>query len=273
MTTEVQARPDTIAPQAGNVEIASPEVLTTAEAAPVEAVETVVEPTPEVKAPPRGIADFSDDELAEEPKVKDLLRRREQSARDRTQAEADQRALAASQQYVARTEYVEEIASAFTVSEDGVVTPDRRRLNTVTEKIENGLTARVQNETYRALNDMLPHDGLTAAQQQQLRSAGPQWVAQYLDLIAEARAEQRLPGKRTEWEADYRKQQEARATVQARETASAARTTTGATPVTGRAAVSYGSQRDIDRAHMNGDITTAQLKELRDSGQYAALEF
>ena len=239
----------------------------------------VAEAVPEaevVAAPvPRAIADYADDELEAEPKVKDLLRRREQSIRDRATEAEKRRSDAALQQYVARGEYVDELNSAYLVDEQtGAVQTDRRKLGDVVGKLQGALATQTSAQAYNALNQMLPYENLPAETRERIRTAGPEWMASYLDAIAEHRAAQREPESRKQWEAEYTKTQAARAVVAQREAASAARVAAGPTPgLVGGALKTFASKRELDRAHMDGDITTAQLREWRDSGRYSALPF
>src|SRR3989304_2459452 len=118
---------ESIPAEAGNVPDAS-ELITPEVIAPVPA-EAEAAPTAQVEVPPqpRSIADLSDDELADDPKAKSITARREQSARDRAAHEAQVRADAELQQYVARGEYQDELDAAYVVDEQtGAVRVDRK---------------------------------------------------------------------------------------------------------------------------------------------------
>lgn len=273
-----------VAEAPAKIEVTEGNVAETLEIPAPAAVEPVVEaaeaaPQTEVPqpAPPRAIADYADDELEAEPKVKELLRRREQSIKDRATALERQRSDAALQQYVARGEYVDDLASAYTIEGAAgmeTIQADRKKLGDVVGKLQGALAAQTSAQAYSALNEMLPYEGLPAETRERIRTAGPEWMAAYIDAIADARAAEREPERRKQWEADYAKQQAAKAVVREREAASGARQTIGATTgLTGSAPKTFASRRELDRAHMDGEITTATAKEWRDSGRYADLPF
>lgn len=273
MTTEQAVAP--IAEPEGNVadplELVTPEVTTPVEDAAEAAAEAPVEAAP----PPKSIADLSDEELENEPRVRERIRRTEQSIRDRAVAEEQRRADERLQQYMARGEYAEELASAYSLDQaTGTVSADRRKLGDVVGRLQAALTTQTSGQAYAALNALLPFETLPAEARERIRLAGNGWMQSYIDAIADHRATEREPEKRKVWQAEYVKEQSARATAAERKAASDARQSAGPTSgITGGPPTSFASRREIDRAHMDGALTTAQVKEWRDSGRYAALPF
>lgn len=272
MTTEVQ--PDTIQTETGSIteDFALPAEAEIADETGVEAA--VTEPVAtETAAPSKPLYELPDDELPAD--ARELIRRREQAATDRARAAEQRQADERLAGYVARGEYTDELATAYSVDDAGNVQVDRNRIQEIVGRVQGGLAQRASAQAYQELSAILPFDAMGAEGRERVREAGDNWIGAYLKEIGTHLANQSEPERRKAWEADFRKAEQARQTVAQREQASDARSQNrGATTgINGAAPSTYSTRREIDLAHMNGQISTRDYTEWRTSGRYAGLPF
>lgn len=263
MTTEVS--PDTIAPETGSIteEFALPAEAEVADETVVAAA--VAEPVAtETAAPPRPLYERSEDEWPED--VRETIRRREQAATDRARAAEQRQADERLAGYVARGEYTDELATAYSVDADGNVQVDRSRVNDIVGRLQGGLAQRASAQAYQTLSQILPYADMGAEGRERVREAGDNWIAAYLTEIGTHLARTHEPEQKKQWEADYRRQQQERATVQQREQASAARVESAA-PTAGIVgagpAGQIASMADADAAYDSGTLSHDQYIEQR----------
>lgn len=269
---------DTFAPAVDNI-VEAPEAPVVETEAPVESpVEAVAaEAEAPERAATRPLYELPDDELPAD--ARELIRRREQAAHDRALAEANRQKDVELAGWVTNEGYTDELATAYSVDATGDVQVDRNHVRNTAGRMRAGFRNDAQAEMYQGLAAIVPFEELGAEGREQVRAAGDNWIPAYVQEAVKHLAAQNEaktePERRKAYEAEFRKAEQARQTVAQREQASDARTQNrGATTgINGAAPSTFSSKREIDRAHMNGDITTAQLREWRDSGRYSQLPF
>ena len=278
---------DTAAPEVGN---AAPQTTQPVEAPPDQSAEIAPESAtiaaPEtVEAPSLpDLAGFSDDQLREHPAFKSLLSREQESARRRHEDEQSAALRTQRVQFMQSKGYSEQVKAAAR-NENGALVFDEEALEKAADDFYAGSQTYHMADLNTVVNERLGDYRVTPEEMRKFTEASkrfdqnPTKTAEFAGVlfeIAEAAAVERAkPELRKEIEREVRHEFEQAAEAERRRQAGETRNgNSGPTRgLSGSPATSWSTQLEIDIAHVNGDLTTAQLRALRNSGEYGRLPY
>lgn len=241
------------------------------------------EAEPETESPPvRSIDDYSEDELREHPKFKDLLARNEESIRRKSENEATKRMAAQQAKVVARDSIANTIGGLLNaVRQFGEDNPgqqiDPNWIQQQAMQIANAASGHYFRETSDLFSGLLasktPQEHkFTAEQMTKLQSlhedvqAGrvhPLDLYDYrLDLLAEAKVAAQLPKLKQEWEKEYRAAEKARAETNSLRTNDAQRGSQPRPTTGGSASAPVDARSILDSASPTDPAYRAAYKEV-----------
>lgn len=279
---------DTAAPEAAvtadPVTEAPPSDLTveTPETAEVESPETVEQPeAPETEAPRNPLDDLDEDSLLEHPKVKDILARREESARRKAEHEANTRKAAEDLQWTQARGYVNDLADVLrgSIAED----EDGKAVMRLDPSKVEGIINRVWATNVRGsvgVMAKLVHDErlsdfkFSSEDTKRLQDAyadfnadpvegGIGYFRTLLDLTGKAAVEAATPDLRKAIEKDIRKEFETKAEADSRQKAEAtARNGGSPTNLTGDGPTHRSDAQLIEIAGSGGSLSAEEWKRL-----------
>ena len=253
-----------------------PDSATGSEAAP----ETV----PAAPAPPdlnTLLRDLPDEEFEK----LDRVSRRTEAARRQADAQARRQQAVANTEWVASGEFVSDLHKAIEIDDAGNPRLNTQQITPTIGKLNSAIAHLVMSQLGNVIGEKIPADyALPLADLNRLeeaktafstdpRNVAPlanEWIAIRERLAVEAAK----PQLRKDIEKEVRAEFEARAKTAATRAADEARATQPApTRVAGGPGRSWSSQVEISTAHANGELTTAEVRELRASGVFNSLPF
>lgn len=214
---------------------------------------------------PRGIEDLSDEELQENERVREMIRRREQAARDRLQYDAEVQRAQERAQWLAQGGHVNDAAAAVTLDENGQIQVNRDRMADIVAKMDRASTDRAASSAFMALDTVAPFRQLPVDAQRRITeasNAGRDWVGIYLETAAERLAEAKVEAAKPKWEKEYKARMAKQQEAQTRKAADATNATAPRPTAAGGApAKRYNTFDEVEEAYLEGEIPHAQYKK------------
>ena len=233
------------------------------------------------------LGDLDEDALSELGPVKDLLARREESMRRRTEVDSARQASQLRREELVGDEATKAIRQGFSVGDAGELQIDDEAVAGGVAGIFAGSVDLAVRTLGGIVDETVPKDfpiereaaqdlqqALTAFEQNPTTGAGS-LIRQYVSLSNRAAVAAAREEMRVEVEKDVRKDYEAKATVDERRRADDAQAASpGPTRgVQGTAGNAWSSQSQMDRAHRRDEITTSEYGQLVQDGTYDSLPY
>lgn len=280
MVTEVEGN-------ATEVEEATPPVEET-EAAAAEVTEAAsasetTEEAPDISAM---LAGLDEDSLQELEPVKGLIARREESVRQRTEAQAARDRRVAEQEWLQRGTYetdLREIASLQGEGDDRSIAFDSEKLQSFVGRIMSASQDLGREELSGVINQRLngvqvPYERIDQLQglADQVRAgqaSRDDFTNAQLDLVRDIEAESLATEKFEAWKKDFISEQEQRTQVeQRRQTDQDRRDNDSATRgIEGSSGQMFTTQREVEAAHAHDELPTSEYAAMRRDGRFDAL--
>ena len=275
---------DTAAPEAAvtaDPATEAPPSVETPESAEVESPETGQIDAPETEAPKNPLDDLDEDSLLEHPKVKDILARREESARRKAEHEASTRKAASDIDWAKKQGFVNDFADilrgSITQGEDGPqLRLDPKRIDEVTGRLWEtnvlGTIGAVSQVVHNRLGDdyrFTPEDNKRLSEGYAEFTSNPSgkamdYLSTLLDVVGKAAVEAATPQLRKDIEKAVRKDFETKAEADSRQRAeTAARNGGSPTNLTGDGPTHRSDAQLIEIYGSGGSITDSELERLK----------
>lgn len=238
---------------------------------------------PEPQPPsPEDLQRYIDDLPDEDFERLGRVARHGESQRRRAESEAQRRAQERDREWMARDGYVNDLANVVGTDDDGNVTYDRDGAGTIADRMWQTTVRAGVGTLARLIDNRLPEGfTLTAAEERQMREAfdsfaaniedGEQVLEAYLNRFERAAVDRAKPDLRKEIEAEVRADLESRARSEELKQADERGRTQQPTRVEGGPGTQWSTQQAIDTAHVAGQISTEQYRQLMVDGTYYGL--
>lgn len=264
-TDNEQATPEETLTETALVEETETESAETTET--VEDSEAEDEPSPL----PGLLAALSEEELTQLPVFKDVLARRAESARVKSEADTASKIARERQDWAQTGKFADDLIAALSV-EDGESTIDREAVTGVTERLIGVATRNAVQSVGTVIDAEVPSDfTMTREETQRSETASAAFIAdpsrggelirEWLSVVKRHAVESATPELRKQWEQERAKKDEAAATAAEREAADTTRAQQGGATrgVTGKTASSFdlSTKLSMSRSKANGWNPTA----------------